>query len=446
MDTTENVSTDLPGPSRRADPHAHTYRVRTLLALVCGLVIIALSFACLTAFDHSLALSRFEVTGQPPKTSFQVLRCDSTSRFKFGRTGEKDNPATGERAGVAHVSVPSGCWQTMPDASTSASFVPGTYHAPASTGTNLSRVLLSIIAVATLGLLYPGVRGVVTSRSATRALRAGDVVHARILGDRARQWSSYVFGIGAAVGIIVLLFGFLSLANGAVRTPFFRFSLMTGKFGLIARKFGINVKIFLLTEIFVLVWGLLVAIARLAPGKAGAPVRWIAIAYIDLFRGIPAVIVLTILNFGLKKSGIPGLSKLDDFWYAVIALTLTYGAYVAEVSRAGIDSIHWSQTAAARSLGLSYGQTMQHVIVPQAVRRIIPPLLNDFIGLQKDTALVGFIGVVDAFNQARTLNSNYFNLSAVTLVAAIFYVITVPQARFVDYLIRRDQTKMRAGG
>jgi polar amino acid transport system permease protein len=221
---------------------------------------------------------------------------------------------------------------------------------------------------------------------------------------------------------------------------------MTGKFGLVMRKFAINVRIFVVTEILVLIWGLFVAIARLAPGKAGAPVRWLAIAYIDMFRGIPAVIVLTILNFGLKKSGIPGLSKLDDWVYAVIALTLTYGADVAEVYRAGIDSIHWSQTAAARSLGLSYGETMRFVVVPQAVRRIIPPLLNDFIGLQKDTALVGFVGVVDAFNQARTLNSNYFNLSAVTLVAAVFYVITVPQARFVDYLIRRDQARTRAGG
>jgi polar amino acid transport system permease protein len=420
--------------------------VRTLVALVFGIVVVALSWSCLIAFNHSLALSRFDVTGQPPKASFQVLRCDSTSRFKFGRTGEKDNPKTGELAGVAHVSVPSGCWQTKPDPSSPPTFVGGTYQAPSSTGTKVSLALLTLLGAAALGLLYPAVRGVLASRQAGSALRAGDVVEARILGDRARQWSSYVFGIGAAVTIVMLLLGFMSLANGGVRTPFFRFSLMTGKFGLIMRKFGINVKIFMITEVFVLVWGLVVAIARLAPGKAGAPVRWLAIGYIDLFRGIPAVIVLTILNFGLKKSGIPGLSKLDDFWYAVIALTLTYGAYVAEVYRSGIESIHWSQTAAARSLGLSYGQTMQHVIVPQAVRRIIPPLLNDFIGLQKDTALVGFIGVVDAFNQARTLNSNYFNLSAVTLVAAVFYVITVPQARFVDILIRRDQTKMRAGG
>ena len=133
-------------------------------------------------------------------------------------------------------------------------------------------------------------------------------------------------------------------------------------------------------------------------------------------------------------------------WYAILALTLTYGAYVAEVYRAGIESIHWSQMAAARSLGLSFVQTMRFVIVPQAVRRIIPPLLNDFIGLQKDTALVNVIGVIDAFNQAKIVASNHFNLSPVTTVAFLFVVITIPQARFVDYLIERDQRRMRASG
>jgi polar amino acid transport system permease protein len=131
-------------------------------------------------------------------------------------------------------------------------------------------------------------------------------------------------------------------------------------------------------------------------------------------------------------------------WYCILALTLTYGAYVAEVYRAGIESIHPSQWAAARSLGLSYLQTLRYVIVPQAVRRIMAPLLNDFIGLQKDTALVQVIGVVDGFNQSRMIASNAFNLSAVTIVAILFVLITIPQARFVDRLVERDQARMRA--
>ena len=133
------------------------------------------------------------------------------------------------------------------------------------------------------------------------------------------------------------------------------------------------------------------------------------------------------------------------FW-AEVALILVYSAYVAEVYRAGIDSVHWSQTAAARSLGLSFAQTLRFVVVPQAVRRIIPPLLNDFISLQKDTALVNVIGAIDAFNQAKIVASNHFNLSSVTTVAFLFVVITIPQARLVDKLIERDQRRMRAGG
>ncbi len=139
-------------------------------------------------------------------------------------------------------------------------------------------------------------------------------------------------------------------------------------------------------------------------------------------------------------------TRIPVSWWCILALTLTYGAYVAEVYRAGIESIHWSQISAARSLGLSYMQTMRYVVVPQAVRRIMAPLLNDFIGLQKDTALVQVVGVIDAFNQSRIISSNAFNLSAVTIVAILFVLITIPQARFVDRLIERDNARMKAGG
>ena len=139
-------------------------------------------------------------------------------------------------------------------------------------------------------------------------------------------------------------------------------------------------------------------------------------------------------------------TRIPVEWWCVLALTLTYGAYVAEVYRAGIDSIHRSQVMAARSLGLSYMQTMRHVVVPQAVRRIIAPLLNDFIGLQKDTALVQVVGVIDAFNQSRIVAANAFNLSAVTVVAILFVLITIPQARLVDRLMEADQRRMRASG
>jgi polar amino acid transport system permease protein len=446
VDQSAVTTNQLPGADgRRAVPRAQIFRTRTILALLISVAVVALMWLALTAFRNSLNLSSFDVTGQPPKTSFEVVPCNSESRFKFGRTGEKDNPDTGERAGATRVSVPSGCWKIRADADGFKGLVPLQATAPVTSGERIALILTTLLGLIATALIYPAARGVLTSRKAALALERQDTIEARINGDDARQWSSYVFGIGAAMTVAALLLSFLALANGQVRTPFFKFSLMTGKFGLIIGKFAVNVKIFVIAEVFVLVWGLVVAIARLAPGKAGAPVRWMAIFYIDLFRGIPAVITLTIMNYGLKKAGIPFFSKLDDLWFAVIALTLTYGAYVAEVYRSGIESIHWSQTAAARSLGLSYGQTLKEVIVPQAVRRIIPPLLNDFIGLQKDTALVGFIGVVEAFNQARIINSNAFNTSAITVVALLFYVITVPQARLVDRLIARDQAKTRGG-
>jgi polar amino acid transport system permease protein len=255
--------------------------------------------------------------------------------------------------------------------------------------------------------------------------------------------------------------------NAGVGKTFFYLPLILEKWPLVVQAFWNNIKIFVIAEILVLIWGLVVAIARLMPGPAGQPVRLLAIAYCDVFRGLPAILTLYLIGFGLPISGLPDLiippivGLFVDFdgmtaaeirqytriplpWYCILALTLTYGAYVAEVYRAGIESIHPSQWAASRSLGLSYFQTLRYVIVPQAVRRIMAPLLNDFIGLQKDTALVQVIGVVDGFNQARMIASNAFNLSAVTIVAILFVLITIPQARFVDRLVERDQARMRA--
>jgi polar amino acid transport system permease protein len=194
-------------------------------------------------------------------------------------------------------------------------------------------------------------------------------------------------------------------------------------------------------EILVLAFGLLVAVMRLLPGRAGRPLRVLAIGYVDTFRAIPSIIVLYLVGFGLSLAQVPIVKDLSPIWLAIFALTLTYSGYVAEVYRAGIESIHPSQWSAARSLGLSYGKTLRMVIVPQAVRRIVPPLLNDFVGLQKDTALIGVMGVTDAFTQARLTASNVFNLTPVIVVAVLFVIITIPQARFVDRLLSKEQTR-----
>ncbi|MGQ0804171.1 MAG: amino acid ABC transporter permease [Actinomycetota bacterium] len=253
--------------------------------------------------------------------------------------------------------------------------------------------------------------------------------------------------VGLVLGLIAGVLLCLYLArNGLreIRDTFFDPEHLRDSFPTVRKGFWLNIKLFVVAEIFVLVWALVVALARLAPGGAAAPLRWLAIAYIDVFRGLPAILTIYLVGFGLPLLGISFFEELDLFWFGVMALTLVYGAYVAEVYRAGIESVHWSQAAAARSLGLSYGQTMRFVVVPQAVRRMIPPLLNDFIGLQKDTALINVLGVLEGFNRARIYAGNNFNLSSMVGLGFCYLVITIPMTRFVDYLAKRDQRRLQA--
>ncbi len=295
-------------------------------------------------------------------------------------------------------------------------------------------------------LLFPAVKAVVTARRGSAAALVPDVVAARVQGAAARTWCWYTLGYAAAI-VLVLMMALLLVANDvAVGRTFFNLRFMADSFWLVLRAFWINIYICIVAEALVLVWGLVVAIARLLPGAPAQPIRFLAAAYADIFRGLPAIITIYLVAFGLALAGLPVVRDLPLSALAIFALTLTYGAYVAEVYRAGIESIHWSQTAAARSLGLSYLQTMRFVVVPQAVRRIIPPLLNDFIGLQKDTALVQVVGIIDAFNQSKIYASNKFNLSAVTTVGILFVLFTIPQARFVDRLIAREKRRTQAGG
>src|SRR5579871_1845705 len=307
-------------------------------------------------------------------------------------------------------------------------------------------ILFVLLGLVFLGLLVPAGRSLTKARIAKTALAEGDLVGARVAMASSRSLAWTTIGYAGALALLLMVAQFMIANDLAVSRTFFRLPLIISSFGLVLDAFWTNVYIFCVAEVLVLIWGLVVAVARLAPGPAGQPIRLIATFYVDVFRGLPAIINIYLIGFGIPLTGLPIVNNLSQNTFAILALTLTYGAYVAEVYRAGIESIHWSQTAAARSLGLSFMQTMRYVIVPQAVRRIIPPLLNDFIGLQKDTALVNVIGTIDAFNQSKIIASNHFNLSPVTTVAILFVVITIPQARFVDKLVERDQRRMRAGG
>jgi polar amino acid transport system permease protein len=157
-------------------------------------------------------------------------------------------------------------------------------------------------------------------------------------------------------------------------------------------------------------------------------------------------VLIYMIGFGIPIAGIPWIGSWSQFQLAALALTLLYGAYVAEVYRAGIESIHWSQTAAARSLGLSQGRTMRFVVLPQAIRRVVPPLLNDFIGLQKDTAFIGIIGVLDGFRRAQIYAGQHFNLTSFTGLALCYVLITIPMTRLTDRLLKRDQQRLAARG
>jgi polar amino acid transport system permease protein len=223
-----------------------------------------------------------------------------------------------------------------------------------------------------------------------------------------------------------------------VQRSFFDGPIFESSLPKVVEAFGTNVALFVLAEILTLAFGLVIAIARGLPGPVFFPVRLLATIYTDFFRAVPGLLIIALLGFGVPALDLPGVPG-DEFFWAVIALTLVYSAYVSEVYRAGIESIHWSQEAAARSLGLSRLQSLRHVIVPQAVRRVIPPLLNDFIGLQKDTVLVSTLGIVEIFREASIIKAAKFNFTPYIAVALVFVVITIPLARLTDWLVSRDR-------
>jgi polar amino acid transport system permease protein len=238
---------------------------------------------------------------------------------------------------------------------------------------------------------------------------------------------------------------------------YFDLDVIKDNFGPILDGFVLTLKLSILGGILSLVWGLVLAILRQLPGKAAAPIRWLAIAYIDIFRGIPMLLVLLLVSGALsafasegvipQSIGIPTwFGETSPFWYGVIGLTITYGAYMAEVYRAGLEAVPRGQTEAARSLGMSHNQAMRYVIVPQAIRKVIPPLLNDYIALMKDTSLVSVLGAIEVVAAGQNVQSALFNGSGLVLGAVLFLIVTIPLARLVDVLIARGQRRTQRGG
>src|SRR5215203_841245 len=234
---------------------------------------------------------------------------------------------------------------------------------------------------------------------------------------------------------------------------FFDVGFMVDHFDEVLDGFWVTIQLSVIAGVLALIWGLILATLRQLPGKPLAPVRFATIAYIDVFRGVPLLLLL-LLIYG----GIPSLDflpeslrhpeffgKKDNFWFGVLAITITYGAYMAEVYRSGIESVPGGQMEAARSLGMSHGQAMRSVILPQAVRKVFAPLLNDFIALTKDTTLVSVIALNEVGLVGNDIQSETFNSSALTLGALMFLALTPPLARLVDKLIAREQGRFTRG-
>jgi polar amino acid transport system permease protein len=302
-------------------------------------------------------------------------------------------------------------------------------------------------AVASLFFPPAGIPALIHSVRAQRLAERGEVEPAREHGEKARDWAWYAVGIGLTAYALAFMVWLLFTNGGSVRKVFLAWSVLTdgGAWHSLLKGFWINIQVFLIAEVIVLIWSLVVAIVRLLPGKACRPIRFLATVYVDMFRAFPAILVVYLIGIGLPQARLPLVRNLSDMEYVILALSLTYGAYVSEVYRAGIESIHWSQVAAARSLGLTYGQTMRHVIVPQAVRRVFPPLLNDFIGLQKDTAIISVIGVLDVVSRARFLNNSKGTLTGYSMAAFLFLLVTIPFTRWLEWMQHRRQARTEGG-
>jgi len=263
----------------------------------------------------------------------------------------------------------------------------------------------------------------------------------RLAREAARRRRARRHALVSAVSTVVVLGGLTAVVITSkgwpnVRETFFSPDAFADAFPQVLEGFWLDVKLFLVVEVAVLILGLLVALCRTSRAAALFPLRLLGAVYTDLFRGIPTILVVYLIGFGIPALELSGLPT-DAIVLGGIGLTLSYGAYVAEVYRAGIDSVHPSQRAAALAVGLTPAQATRHVVLPQAVRRVAPPLLNDFIALQKDVALVSILGPLEAFRVAQIEAASNFNYTPLVAAALLYLCVTVPLARLLDRMQRR---------
>ena len=259
---------------------------------------------------------------------------------------------------------------------------------------------------------------------------------------RQRRRSTLIASVSTVlVAAAIILIVPLAPGWDDVRASFFDPDEFRNALPKLVQPFLLNLRLFAICAPLIVVCGLLVAMARNVRSPALYPLRLVAAAYTDVVRGVPVILWIYLIGFGM-----PGLFQ-ERAWYtkpivwACVALVLCYSAYVAEVFRAGIESVHESQRAAARSLGLSQSQTMRGVVLPQAVRRVVPALMNDFVSLQKDVALVSVVGVVEALRRAQILQQKTYNFTPIVAAAVLFLCVSIPLTRFTDHLLARERRR-----
>ncbi|HYP43730.1 MAG TPA: amino acid ABC transporter permease [Propionibacteriaceae bacterium] len=261
----------------------------------------------------------------------------------------------------------------------------------------------------------------------------------RLAFRRRQSHRSTVIATVSTVLIVVALVTGITATPGwpRVQETFFSPSRAWSALPAVASGLWLNIRVMLICGLLIAVLGLTLAVLRTLRGPVFFPVRAFVAGYTDVFRGLPLLLVIFLLGFGVPALRLQGVPS-DPLIWGGAALVLTYSAYVAEVFRAGIESVHPSQRAAARSLGLSYAQSMRFVVLPQAVRRVVPPLLNDLVSLQKDSGLIAVLGVIDAIRSAQIETATDFNFTPYVVAGLLFVAMTIPLTRVTDYVARRQ--------
>ncbi len=258
--------------------------------------------------------------------------------------------------------------------------------------------------------------------------------------------SGVIAGVSTVLLIALAVVGIGSTPGWPrVRETFFDLDRGWEALPTVAQGLWLNIRVMLVCAVLIVILGMTLAIMRTLRGPVFFPLRMFAAAYTDVFRGLPVLLVIFLLGFGVPALQLRGLPNEAVIWGGA-ALVLTYSSYVAEVFRAGIESVHPSQRAAARSLGLSHRQTLRFVVLPQAVRRVMPPLLNDFVSLQKDSGLIAVLGVIDAIRAAQLETAEDFNFTPYVVAGLLFVALTIPLTRLTDWVARRQGWYGGGGG